>query len=39
MRDAVALAHQAKFVCSPNPAVSCVLTDLAGVLLGQGHTQ
>ena len=39
MRDAVALAHQAKFVCSPNPAVSCVLTDLAGALLGQGHTQ
>ena len=39
MHDALVLAHQAKFLCSPNPAVGCVLTDLAGTLLGQGHTQ
>ena len=39
MRDALLLGHKAKFPCSPNPAVGCVLTDLAGVPLGQGHTQ
>ena len=39
MRDALALAQQAKFSSSPNPAVACVLIDSAGAVLGQGHTQ
>ena len=39
MCGALVIAHQAKSLCSPNPAVGCVLTDLAGTLLGQGHTQ
>ena len=39
MRDALALAQQAKFSSSPNPAVGCVLIDSAGAVLGQGHTQ
>ena len=39
MRRALALAQQARLICSPNPAVGCVLVDAAGQLLGEGHTQ
>ena len=39
MRRALALAEQARLICSPNPAVGCVLVDAAGQLLGEGHTQ
>jgi diaminohydroxyphosphoribosylaminopyrimidine deaminase/5-amino-6-(5-phosphoribosylamino)uracil reductase len=29
----------AMFLTSPNPRVGCILTDVAGKVLGQGHTQ
>jgi len=39
MRQALALAAQARLICPPNPAVGCVIADAGGALLGQGHTQ
>ena len=39
MRQALAQAHQALFMTSPNPRVGCVITSADGELLGQGHTQ
>ena len=39
MHATLALAHQAKLLCSPNPAVACILTDAVGNILGQGYTQ
>ena len=39
MRQALALAAQARLICPPNPAVGCVIVDANGALLGQGHTQ
>lgn len=33
------LALQAKQICSPNPAVACILLDAKHNILGQGHTQ
>jgi len=39
MRQALALAAQARAVCPPNPAVGCVIVGADGALLGQGHTQ
>ena len=39
MAGALECAHLARSSCSPNPAVGCVLTDAAGVVLGRGHTQ
>ncbi len=33
------LATQAQGKSTPNPAVACILTDAAGNILGQGHTQ
>ncbi|MEI6481960.1 MAG: bifunctional diaminohydroxyphosphoribosylaminopyrimidine deaminase/5-amino-6-(5-phosphoribosylamino)uracil reductase RibD [Betaproteobacteria bacterium] len=39
MRQALAQAHQALFITSPNPRVGCVITSADGELLGQGHTQ
>jgi diaminohydroxyphosphoribosylaminopyrimidine deaminase/5-amino-6-(5-phosphoribosylamino)uracil reductase len=38
-RQAIELARQAPSAASPNPRVGCVLTDSAGRVLGQGHTQ
>ena len=39
MKQALALASQALYITSPNPRVGCVITDEAGRVLGQGHTQ
>ncbi|HRN77296.1 bifunctional diaminohydroxyphosphoribosylaminopyrimidine deaminase/5-amino-6-(5-phosphoribosylamino)uracil reductase RibD [Ottowia sp.] len=39
MRLALDLAARARPVCSPNPAVGCVLVGADGAVLGQGHTQ
>ncbi|GLS94028.1 riboflavin biosynthesis protein RibD [Piscinibacter gummiphilus] len=39
MRQALALARQAIALTEPNPRVGCVITDAAGRVLGQGHTQ
>ena len=39
MRNALELANQAHGLCSPNPAVGCVLVDSAGLKIGKGHTQ
>ncbi len=39
MAQALSLAEQALFITSPNPRVGCVITNPAGDLLGQGHTQ
>jgi len=36
---ALNLAQAALRITSPNPCVGCVLTDLDGTVLGQGHTQ
>ena len=36
---ALQLAHQARTLCPPNPAVGCVLVSPDGQVLGQGHTQ
>lgn len=38
-RGALKLAHQALGLCSPNPAVGCMLVNSAGAILGRGHTQ
>lgn len=37
--QALLLAQSAPYAASPNPRVGCVLTDSAGRVLGQGHTQ
>ncbi len=37
--DALALAGKALTLSNPNPRVGCVITDSAGRILGQGHTQ
>ncbi|MGJ7495941.1 bifunctional diaminohydroxyphosphoribosylaminopyrimidine deaminase/5-amino-6-(5-phosphoribosylamino)uracil reductase RibD [Variovorax sp. RT4R15] len=37
--DAERLASQGRFTTDPNPRVGCVITDAAGKVLGQGHTQ
>ena len=37
--QAVTLARQAIGLSDPNPRVGCVLTDVAGQVIGQGHTQ
>lgn len=39
MALALALANQSLLLTSPNPRVGCVITDEAGRVLGQGHTQ
>lgn len=39
MRQALALAEQARLICPPNPAVGCVLVSAQGQVLGRGHTQ
>lgn len=39
MREALALARQAQWLTSPNPAVGCVITAADGQVLGRGHTQ
>lgn len=39
MAGALAQAQKALFISSPNPRVGCVLTDAAGQILGEGHTQ
>lgn len=39
MRQALALAEQARLICPPNPAVGCVLVGAGGEVIGQGHTQ
>lgn len=39
MRQALALAAQARLLSPPNPAVGCVITSADGRLLGSGHTQ
>jgi len=36
---ALSLATRARFATPPNPRVGCVITDDAGTVLGQGHTQ
>jgi len=36
---ALAQAQAALYVTSPNPSVGCVITDSAGTILCQGHTQ
>lgn len=36
---ALALAGQAAWITSPNPAVGCVITAPGGQVLGEGHTQ
>ena len=37
--DAERLALQGRFTTDPNPRVGCVITDAAGRVIGQGHTQ
>jgi diaminohydroxyphosphoribosylaminopyrimidine deaminase/5-amino-6-(5-phosphoribosylamino)uracil reductase len=39
MTSALALAHEALFLTSPNPRVGCVIVGADGVVLGSGHTQ
>lgn len=39
IHHALALARRAQWLCPPNPAVGCVLTDEQGRILGEGHTQ
>lgn len=39
MGAALQCARQAQGLSSPNPAVGCILIDLAGKVLGAGHTQ
>jgi len=39
MHHALALAHQALWLTSPNPRVGCVITAPDGTVLGEGHTQ
>jgi diaminohydroxyphosphoribosylaminopyrimidine deaminase/5-amino-6-(5-phosphoribosylamino)uracil reductase len=39
IHHALALARRAQWLCPPNPAVGCVLTDAEGRILGEGHTQ
>jgi diaminohydroxyphosphoribosylaminopyrimidine deaminase/5-amino-6-(5-phosphoribosylamino)uracil reductase len=39
MQQALDLAAQALFITSPNPRVGCVIVDMQGNILGQGHTQ
>jgi diaminohydroxyphosphoribosylaminopyrimidine deaminase/5-amino-6-(5-phosphoribosylamino)uracil reductase len=39
MHRALALAHQALWLTSPNPRVGCVITAPDGTVLGEGHTQ
>jgi diaminohydroxyphosphoribosylaminopyrimidine deaminase/5-amino-6-(5-phosphoribosylamino)uracil reductase len=39
MRAALQLARLSISLSEPNPRVGCVLTDAAGRMLGQGHTQ
>jgi len=39
IRLALSIAHKARGVCSPNPAVGCVLSDTTGRILGSGYTQ
>jgi len=39
LKQALALAKQSLYITSPNPRVGCVITNSAGQLLGQGHTQ
>ena len=39
MARALALAGQAAWITSPNPAVGCVITGPDGQVLGEGHTQ
>jgi diaminohydroxyphosphoribosylaminopyrimidine deaminase / 5-amino-6-(5-phosphoribosylamino)uracil reductase len=36
---ALRLAQQASYITHPNPKVACVISQAAGGLLGQGHTQ
>ncbi len=39
LHRALALAHQALWLTSPNPRVGCVITAPDGRVLGEGHTQ
>jgi len=39
LAQALALAKQSLYLTSPNPRVGCVITNSAGLLLGQGLTQ
>jgi diaminohydroxyphosphoribosylaminopyrimidine deaminase/5-amino-6-(5-phosphoribosylamino)uracil reductase len=39
MQQALGLAHDARYLTSPNPRVGCVIVDAQGHLLGSGHTQ
>ncbi len=39
MQRALALAQHAIGLSEPNPRVGCVITDAAGRVIGQGHTQ
>ena len=39
MQRALALAGEALWLTAPNPRVGCVITDLDGQVLGEGHTQ
>ena len=39
MQQALGLAHEARYLTSPNPRVGCVIVGLDGALLGSGHTQ
>ncbi|WP_296533938.1 bifunctional diaminohydroxyphosphoribosylaminopyrimidine deaminase/5-amino-6-(5-phosphoribosylamino)uracil reductase RibD [Rhodoferax sp.] len=39
IEQAIQLAHLARLMTPPNPAVGCVVVSSTGQLLGQGHTQ
>ncbi len=39
MAQALTLAEKSLWLTSPNPRVGCVITDVSGRILGQGHTQ
>ncbi|MDB5894599.1 MAG: riboflavin biosynthesis protein RibD [Rhodoferax sp.] len=39
MAAALEMASRAERLARPNPAVGCVITDAAGQVIGQGHTQ
>ena len=39
LQQALTLATLATTISNPNPRVGCVLTDPAGTIIGQGHTQ
>ncbi|MEN9373136.1 MAG: hypothetical protein RIR79_688 [Pseudomonadota bacterium] len=39
LTQALALAHQALRITSPNPRVGCVVVDANGNVIGEGHTQ